>query len=544
MLNISLECVLYLFQFFKLFNKYFIQIEKTKTVVHTMAPTTKNVTETPRWSRGTSTTVKSQDSTIDTSRLSQKDFVPDRLPGTNFTNPLLRIVDEQFKDQMTSDEAQPNGGAKYIAFDPNVDINTQTLESKLAIQKAQVRSRLHFNPSETNVGIVTCGGLCPGLNDVVRAITHACLSNYGVRRVYGFRYGFWGLSKEGRQSAVELTRSVVSDLHVHGGTFLGTSRGPQDKKEMIDTLLELKINVLFCVGGDGTQRGAMMLADEARSRGLDIAVMGVPKTIDNDLSFSHRTFGFETAVEQAVRAVRAAHAEATSVKYGIGIVKVMGRHSGFIAAQSTIASELANICLIPENPISFDTVKMLIETRFQFSTHCVICVAEGFGQEWFASSTTDASKTDKSGNVKLVDIGMYLHKEISQWTRDHPKFGKTAAVKYIDPSYLVRGCPPNPSDASFCVHLANLAVHEAMYGTTNSIITYWYSNYVVVPTKLATSLRRVVNTRGLLWKLVREITVGELPMQVLIDRRKHLAENELRAAEHQVEKYKNILSKL
>ena len=511
----------------------------------------KTESEKPRWSRGTSTTVKAQDSTLDTSRLSQKDFMPDRLAGTNYENPLLHIVDDQFKDQMKSDETHPTGGAKYIAFDPLMDINTRTLESKLAIQKAQVRSRLHFNPSNTNVGIVTCGGLCPGLNDVVRAITHACLSNYGVRRVYGFRYGFWGLSKAGRSSVVELTRTVVSDLHVHGGTFLGTSRGPQDKNEMIDTLIELGINVLFCVGGDGTQRGAMMLANEARRRGLDIAVMGVPKTIDNDLSFSHRTFGFETAVEQACRAIRAAHAEATSVKYGIGIVKVMGRHSGFIAAQSTIASELVNICLIPENPISFETVKMLIETRFQFSTHCVICVAEGFGQDWFqdtssstSSSGSGAGKTDKSGNVKLIDIGQYIHKEITKWTRQHPKFSKTAAVKYIDPSYLVRGCPPNPSDASFCVHLANLAVHEAMYGTTNAIITFWYSNYVVVPTKLATSLRRVVNTRGLLWKLVREITVGALPDQVLLDRRKHLAENELRAAEQQVQKYKSILSKL
>jgi 6-phosphofructokinase 1 len=496
---------------------------------------------TPRWSRGTSTTVHIKGSDLDTTNISQNDFVPERLPGgAPYDNPMLQWVDPQFRDEMLLEASTPDGSEKWIAFDPLMDANKKTLESKIAIQKAVVRAKLHFNPSKTNVGIVTCGGLCPGLNDVVRAITHACISNYGVRRVYGFRYGFWGLSAKGRHTVLELSRSLVHDVHTHGGTFLGSSRGPQSKEEMIQTLLDLEINVLFCVGGDGTQRGALMIGDEARRRGLDIAVMGVPKTIDNDLSFSHRTFGFETAVEQAVTAIRAAHAEATSVQYGVGIVKVMGRHSGFIAAQASLASELVNMCFIPENPVTLDIVKMLIETRFKFSTHCVICVAEGFGQEWF---NVEGQGKDASGNAKLVDIGAYLSKEIGKWLKTHEKFS-SGVVKYIDPSYMVRGCAPNASDASFCVHLANLAVHEAMYGTTNSIITFWYSNYVVVPTKLATSLRRVVNTRGLLWKLVREMTVGALPPNVLKEREKHLTENELRAAENKVKAIKSLMSKL
>lgn len=519
--------------------------------------------EGPRWQRGSTETKVVEGSNLDVNKLTQRDFDVERLSGpATYDNPMLHIVDPQFKEEM---ERKPKDHNDYIAFDPIMDISSGSgtggssqgkelgLRSKLAIQKAAIRGKLHFNPETTTVGIVTCGGLCPGLNDVVRAITHACIGNYGVRRVYGFRYGFWGLSKAGRHTALELSRSIVHDLHRHGGSFLGSSRGPQSKEEMIETLLQLKINVLFCVGGDGTQRGAMMIANEARRRGLDIAVMGIPKTIDNDLSFSHRTFGFETAVEEAVKAIRAANAEATSVQYGVGVVKVMGRHSGFIAAQATLASELVNLCFIPENPIDFDVVKQLIETRFMFSTHCVICVAEGFGQDWPLKSSSGSGSgsgdpekklgKDESGNQKLFDIGQFLSTQIASWLKTHPKF-KTGTVKYIDPSYMVRGCPPNTSDAAFCVHLANLAVHEAMAGSTNAILTYWYSNYVVVPTRLATSLRRVVNTRGLLWKLVREMTVSVVPRQVLEKRQRHLAEIEIRAADKKTQQLKQLISKL
>ena len=491
----------------------------------------------PRWIRGTSTTMAVDGSSLSTATLTQADLEVQRLPGTLFENPMIHTVDQQFREEML--HKVHGSGTTYIAVDPVLDMPAGTLHSNLGVQQARIRAKLHFDPVKTRVGIVTCGGLCPGLNDVVRAVTHACLANYGVSRVYGFRYGFWGLSAAGRHTALELSRSVVSDLHRHGGSFLGSSRGPQKPEEMLETLRLLGINVLMCVGGDGTQRGAMMLADAARARGLDIAVMGIPKTIDNDLSFSHRTFGFETAVEQAVIAIRAAHAEATSVLYGVGIVKVMGRHSGFIAAQATLASELVNLCFIPENEITLDVVVQLIETRFQFSTHCVICVAEGFGQKWSPSSLGK----DDSGNQKLFDVGTYLTTEVGRWLKRSEKF-KQGTVKYIDPSYMVRGCPPNTSDSAFCMHLANLAVHEAMHGTTNAIITYWYSNFVVVPTRIATALRRVVNVRGLLWKLVREVTVGLIPPEVLRARRRQLALNELRTAENSAERLKQMISKL
>lgn len=490
-----------------------------------------------RLARGTSTTKSVDGATLNPAKLTQEHFRVDRLEGTRYPNPMLTTVDPQFRESMLNET-----GDQFIAFDPLMRPPEFHLRSRLAVQKAAARATLHFDPATTCVGIVTCGGLCPGLNDVVRAITHACLFNYGVKRVYGFRYGFWGLSAAGRHTALELSRTVVSDIHRQGGSFLGSSRGPQKKEEMIETLVQLGINVLFCVGGDGTQRGAMMLAKEARARGLDIAVMGIPKTIDNDLAASQRTFGFETAVEQAVTAIRAVHCEATSVRYGVGICKVMGRHSGFIAAQSTLASEAVNICLIPENPISLETVLELIATRFLFATHCTVCVAEGFGQEWFQNA--DGSKaTDASGNQKLVDIGTYLAKAVEKWLKTHKQFG-TGTVKYVDPSYMVRGCPPNSSDAAFCVHLANLAVHEALYGSTNCVITNWYNNYCVVPTVLATSLRRVVNTHGLLWKLVREMTVGLLDRKEMEDRARRLAENEIRAAESTVARMKSLISKL
>lgn len=428
-----------------------------------------------------------------------EDLVIERLPGCKYDNPSKKhVARHEYKDKV-----------EHIMYDPrpNEDLDASEFPvscNRLVCELAAARKQLHFNPPETTFGIVTCGGICPGLNDVIRSITLTGTMQYKVKRVIGFRYGYWGLSKEGSKTCIELSRKSVTQIHRFGGTILGSSRGPQDPKEMVDTLIRLGVNILFAIGGDGTQRGALVLYEEAKRRGANIAVFGVPKTIDNDLSFSHRTFGFQTAVEEATHAVRAAYAEAVSAQYGVGLVKLMGRESGFIAAQTTVASAQANICLIPENPLPAETVLKLVERRFATSRSCVVIVAEGFGQDWVEGS----GGHDASGNKKLTDSGVLLKKTIEKWLKANSERYPQGTVKYIDPSYMIRACPPSANDALFCTTLSTLAVHEAMAGATGCIISMRYNNYILVPIKAATSVRRVVDLRGSLWRQVREITVG------------------------------------
>lgn len=449
--------------------------------------------------RVSSKVVATTDAKIDPRNLTQEDLKITRLPGLRFKNPAL-----EGKVESASHIGQ---AVQHIMYDPrpqeDVTSTFPMSQNKFLNELASQRRDIHFNPANTTIGIVTCGGLCPGLNDVIRSVTLTAINTYRVKRVIGFRYGFWGLCAAGRHTATELTFEAVHRIHRHGGTILGSSRGPQDAKEMVDTLVQLGVNVLFTVGGDGTQKGASRIAAEAKKRNLDISVFGIPKTIDNDLSFSHRTFGFETAVEQAVLAIRAAHAEASSHMHGVGIVKLMGRESGFIAAQAVVASTQASICLIPEKPISQDIFLKLLARRFEVARHCVIVVAEGFGQDWGSSS----GGTDASGNKKLIDIGVMMKQLVEKFLKDNSAKYPQGTVKYIDPSYMIRACPPNASDAAFCTGLSTLAVHEAMNGATDCIIAQRYNNYILVPIKAAVSLRKMVDIRGMLWRQVREITV-------------------------------------
>ena len=480
---------------------------------------------------------------VDPNNLTQADFIARRLPGNRLHhNPMLRRMLAKnglpglVKDDHTLVMYDPQ------ATGPSVDGQNAVSKSHFTLRMAHPHATLRFDPKETTIGVVTCGGLCPGLNDVIRGISFTAVRTYGVKKVVGFRFGFWGLSKAGRGSEMDLDPSVVDDIHRTGGTMLGTSRGPQNMAEMAETLRMCNVNILIAIGGDGTQRGAAALGEECRRRGLEIGVVGVPKTIDNDLSFSHRTFGFETAVQEAVCAIRAAHSEAASHKGGIGVVKVMGRHSGFIAAQATISAENVNICLIPEAPLTRERVVSLLEARFATKDHCVVCVAEGFGQDWAETS----GKTDASGNKRLLDSGLEVAKLCSKWIKSS-RFRATGTVKYIDPSYMIRACPPTAADAAFCTWLASLAVHEALAGTTEAVITFWYNHYVTVPIRLATSLRKEVDPRGRLWHQVREQCVStnhRLDIEFQSQSRKDVIERRLVAVEQQAARLRQKLSKL
>jgi len=431
--------------------------------------------------------------TWEDSELTSADFHVEHLPGKVFTNPML----------YGADGGLSMGEDQRVLYQVSVTAGALT-DRSLAFRAAGLRRMLHFNPATTTVGIVSCGGLCPGLNDVIKSVVYQALDKYGVQRVIGFRYGFYGLTREGIKHSMILDQQVVATAHLSGGSILGTSRGPQDTEEMVDTLAECKVNVLICIGGDGTQRGAKQLVACITRRDLDIAVVGVPKTIDNDIPFVEHTFGFDTAVQEAVKAIKSALYEARSLLYGIGLVKLMGRNAGFIAAQATLASQAAHICLIPEQPVPFETLCDLIAMRFTLRTYCVIVVAEGFGQDLVDT----AGATDASGNRKLGDIGIFLRDHLRLWLKvNKDKYGE-AGIKYIDPSYTTRSCPASSHDSAFCVQLANCALHEGMHGATNCVLGHWAGCFTTVPIPLATRAPKRVDLKGNLWCSVRENTVS------------------------------------
>jgi 6-phosphofructokinase 1 len=371
-------------------------------------------------------------------------------------------------------------------------------------ERAGPRERIFFEPSDLVCGIVTCGGLCPGLNDVIRSIVLTLRHMYGVERVLGFRYGYAGLGEAPPAEPMELDPRVVRDIHNEGGTILGSSRGPQAVSTMVDTLVRHRVGILFTIGGDGTLRGAQAIAGEIRARGLPIAVVGIPKTIDNDLKWTTRSFGFATAVDEAKTSLAGAHAEAIGAWNGIGLVKLMGRHSGFIAAHATLSSSDVNFCMVPEVPFALegeDGLLAVLERRIAARHHAVIVVAEGAGQELLERD--GPPKRDASGNVKLGDIGTFLKQRIEQHfrAREIP-----ISIKYIDPSYTIRSVRANPLDSEFCLVLGQHAVHAGMSGRTNLVVGHWNQAFVHVPIELATSGRRNVDPRADLWRSVLHTT--------------------------------------
>ena len=367
-----------------------------------------------------------------------------------------------------------------------------------SFEKAGPRKKIFHDPSWAKAAIVTCGGLCPGLNDVIKGVVRSLYYDYEVRNIFGIRYGYKGLIPKYKLEPKQLNPDVVDGIHKNGGTILGSSRGHQDVREMVDTLVRMNINMLFCIGGDGTLSGAGEIANEIRRRGQKISVIGIPKTIDNDLSFVDRTFGFETAVYTASDIVNAARNEARGVENGLGLVKLMGRDSGFIAAFSSLANSVVDICLIPEVEFTLEGEHGLIkalERRFEEYNHAVLVVAEGAGQNMIEG---EAAK-DASGNVLKKDVGTFLKAKLEDAFK---KNGKLIDIKYFDPSYLIRSLPAHGTDAILCQMLAENAVHAAMAGKTNIVIGHWNSHSTHVPISLATIERHKVNVDGALWNAV------------------------------------------
>ena len=373
-----------------------------------------------------------------------------------------------------------------------------------AFEKAGPRRKIYFDPKKLHCGIVTCGGLCPGLNDVIRTITLSLIWQYGVRNVFGFRYGYAGLSSHPPKPPLLLTPDLVDGIHLKGGDILSSSRGPQDVNDMVDTLQEMMINVLFVLGGDGTLRGASELVKAITKRKLPLSIIGVPKTIDNDISGIEQSFGFSTAVEATRAAIHSAHAEAKGAWNGVGLVKLMGRDSGFIAAYGTLANSDVNFCFIPEVPLVLEGENgflSALEKRLERKRHAVIVVAEGAG--WRLTEKDGARKTDASGNAVREDIGLFLKQKITDYFR---KKEKPLSLKYIDPSYMIRSLPADSNDSAFCVMLGQNAVHAGLSGRTNMVVGYWNQHFVHIPISLTILKRKKVNPNGHLWQIVLETT--------------------------------------
>jgi 6-phosphofructokinase 1 len=406
--------------------------------------------------------------------------------------------------------------ANYVTDDQRVvyqvdfdaSAGNQPLVSAGLLEKAGPRQRIFFDPALVNASILTAGGLCPGLNDVIRSIVMTLWYRYGVRRIAGLRFGYRGLYEDEVALRVELTPEIVSDIHRTGGTILGSSRGGGSRSaEMAQACIRRKVDLLFCIGGDGTQKGAMALARELERLKASCAVVGIPKTIDNDLSFVERSFGFDTAVSEAVAAIVAAHTEARAAVDGIGVVKVMGRQSGFIAVHTALAQNDVNFVLIPE--VSFELagengLLKHLEDRLNSRHHAVILVAEGAGQSLLEAT----HQTDASGNVKLADIGPFLCDQIRDYFGAR---GREINVKYIDPSYIIRSAPTIANDSIYCQRLGANAVHAAMSGRTECLVGLVNGRFVHVPMALAAGKRNSVDPESALWRDVVEAT-GQPPL--------------------------------
>jgi 6-phosphofructokinase 1 len=370
----------------------------------------------------------------------------------------------------------------------------------LKFELAGPRAKLFFDAKQTRAGIVTCGGLCPGLNNVIRSLFLELHYGYGVPEVLGFRGGYSGLDPKCRLEPVKITPEFVDAIHQHGGTVLGTSRGPIDICRAVDNLIARKVNILFTVGGDGTQRGAHDLYQEARKRGHELSVVGVPKTIDNDVGFVSRTFGFFSAVEEAKRVLDCAHTEARSVLGGIGLVKLMGRHAGFVTAGAVVASQDVNFALIPEVPFKLKGFLAALKQRMLNKSHAVIAVAEGAGQDLLKPN---AGERDASGNIKLQDIGPFLCDEIKSFFKTE---GIPVTVRYFDPSYQIRSRPANSEDALLCDLFARHAVHAAMAGKTGLVIGFLHERFIHVPIELLATHRKRLDPSSGWWRSVLATT--------------------------------------
>jgi 6-phosphofructokinase 1 len=396
--------------------------------------------------------------------------------------------------------------ADRVLFDATLEYFKQCQEkgeTPLSFEMAGPHKHLFFDPATTKAAIVTCGGLCPGLNNVIRGIVNELHYRYNVKQIIGIQYGYEGFISKYNHPVIDLTPQIVENIHLFGGTILGSSRGEQNTSLIVDKLTDLGVDILFCIGGDGTLRGAHAIYEEISRRKLKISVAGIPKTIDNDINLIEKSFGFETAFTIANDIIRNAHNEAIGNFNGIAIVKLMGRDSGFIAAYAALSIQDVNFVLVPEMTFDLHGSKgflNVLRERLEKRHHALIVVAEGAGQHFFKREIIEK---DASGNIKNKDIGLYLKQMISD---EFKSSNFTFTLKYIDPSYIIRSAPANANDGKFCGLLARNAVHAAMAGKTDFVTGHWNNQFTLLPIPVAVAERKKIDIKGELWWNILETT--------------------------------------
>ncbi|MBT8220051.1 MAG: ATP-dependent 6-phosphofructokinase [Bacteroidia bacterium] len=438
--------------------------------------------------------------------MKQSDLEVKTLGPCKITSPSLRSTEQSIPHFHFVEDTE------RVLFDMIYDSKKNGLgDEPLNMERAGPRKNIYFDPSKTTAAIVTCGGLCPGINVVIRSIVLALNFRYGVTKIFGVQYGYEGFIPEYQHSFIDLDPDVVGNINQFGGTILGSSRGQQNVEEIVDCLERNNINLLFAIGGDGTLKGAYAIHEEIENRGLKIAVAGIPKTIDNDINHIEKSFGFETSVTISSPIIRDAHNEAKGAYNGIAIIKLMGRDSGFIAANAVMAMPEVNVVLVPEVEFDLHGEKGLLEfikDRINEKHHCVIVVAEGAGQNLFDKESDVL--TDASGNILHEDIGVYLKLQIKHFMEENNIRG---TIKYIDPSYIIRSAPANPVDSIFCNQLALAAVHGAMAGKTGFVVGQRSDTIVYLPIPLVTAERKKIDVEGDLWLTVLESTGQPISMK-------------------------------
>lgn len=447
------------------------------------------------------------------------DYIPDLPTYDNplRSNPAYSVVKQYFVDM---DDTVPE---KVVVHKDS--------PRGVHFRRAGPRQKVYFSSDDVRACIVTCGGLCPGLNTVIREIVHSLDYMYGVSKVFGIDGGYRGFYSK---NIITLTPKTVNDIHKRGGTIIGTSRGGHDTTKIVDSIQDRGINQVYIIGGDGTQKGAAVIYEEIRRRGLKVIVAGIPKTIDNDIPVIDKSFGFDTAVEEAQRAINAAHVEAESAENGIGVVKLMGRYSGFIAMYATLASRDVDLCLIPESPFYLEGDGGLfeyIDKRLKENGHMVIVIAEGAGQELLAEENAHAkNEQDASGNKLLQDVGLWISQKIRDHFAKKPKMPIT--LKYIDPTYMIRAVPSNASDNVYCTLLAQSCVHGAMAGYTGYTSGLVNGRQTYIPFSRITEKQNMVVITDRMWarllsstnqpsflrpKEIEEVKNEEQPQTQLLD---------------------------
>eukprot|EP00927_Polykrikos_kofoidii_P031734 TRINITY_DN27223_c0_g2_i1.p1 TRINITY_DN27223_c0_g2~~TRINITY_DN27223_c0_g2_i1.p1 ORF type:complete len:2094 (-),score=374.61 TRINITY_DN27223_c0_g2_i1:88-6090(-) len=429
------------------------------------------------------------------------------LPKTRFQRLRCMNLSERFPSRKLVNPLKAKFGE--VSSVPEGSWTTQTIVRRdslfttganyLQMMRSGPREVIHFDPLEEGAAaaIVTCGGLCPGLNSVIREIV-IMLKDYGVKTVYGIKGGYKGCVKE--ESWIELTQSVVQDIHLQGGSILVSDRGNPPHSEIAKVMEKRKIRQYFVLGGDGTHQGAMQSFEAMTEIGHECAVVGVPKTIDNDIALLDRSFGFDTAVTEAEKAIDSAYVEATTNANCVGLVKLMGRHCGWIAAVASMAARHVDVCLVPEMNISLKKVLDHIAEVLRRQRYAVVVVAEGCGDTIISSD----HGCDAGGNKVLADVGPYLKDQITNYCKSK---SIPVSIKYIDPTYMIRSVPANVFDSMYCSVLAQEAVHGAMAGYSGITVGKVDERYVMLPIHSITGKgTRKLNPDGRTFELLKAAT--------------------------------------